>query len=308
MTLLALLLAIVAERLFGYMATFRRAIFVRYVTIFDDVWRRLGLRHDGLRLFLLLIVPTVAIGWTALWLSELWFGLIWILFAFAVLFLSFGPEDLESDIHAYVDAFALGDPVRQWRAASRFMEPSEVPEEAVERARSLAEAAFVESNRRVFTPMFWFILLGPAGALVCRLIAVVADMGSSLDEMQEQSGDFGARRDLARLASGFGAFLEWVPARLAAIGYALTGSFDHAFDGLRRFFWSRGTSMVENTHQLLRMSGAGAVRLHERLDENEGVDVTVVGALYSAVIDHIHRNVIVWLTVVAFMTLGEWLA
>ena len=61
-----------------------------------------------------------------------------------------------------------------------------------------------------------------------------------------------------RLAAGLCALLEWAPARLAALGYAVTGSFDHAMGSLRRLFWGESQRMSDNTRTLLMQSGAGA--------------------------------------------------
>ena len=297
MTLFAVLAAVWLERLIGYLAGFRRAAFERYAYALDDGLWRLGVRHAGLRLGVVLLAPVAAVGWTALWLSALWLGLPWLGFAVAMLFLSLGPEDLEADLDAYVEAVALDEPLRQWRAASRFMDPAQVPETAVERARAVAEAALAESNRRLFAPMFWFIVFGPAGAVCYRLTVALAG--------REAQGAHG--QDLARLAAGLGALLDWAPARLALLGYALTGSFEQAVEALRRCLRDRSMHFAERSSCLLRQGGAGALQLDARLAAAGADGVDALGGVFSAVVAHVHRNVIAWLTAVALLTLGTWL-
>ena len=60
--------------------------------------------------------------------------------------------------------------------------------------------------------VFWFALLGPAGALGYRLLRLLAD--------QEDS-------PAASPASALAHALEWIPARLLAASFALVGHFDH---------------------------------------------------------------------------------
>ncbi|APZ42748.1 regulatory signaling modulator protein AmpE [Acidihalobacter ferrooxydans] len=305
MTLISLLIALVLERLVGSMTDFRRpALWLRYADGLDALLRRIGLRWGTLRLLLVLVVPVLLVGWFGEVLGSVLFGLLWIVYGIGVLLVCLGPDDLEDDVNAYTEAVAMDDPSRQWRVAAHFMPAADVPEDAVERARSVAGAAFVESNRRIFAVMFWFVVLGPAGAVLYPLVSILARSLPAEDEDSDAPLDE-ARADGVRLAAGLCALLEWPSARLAALGYAITGSFDHAFESLRRLFWGETKTMDQNTRELLMQSGAGAVRLDEMLDDE--ADASTLSAMFATVINHVHRNIIVWMTFVALFTLGGWL-
>ncbi|WP_083251131.1 regulatory signaling modulator protein AmpE [Acidihalobacter yilgarnensis] len=243
MTLITLLLALALERFLGYMSDFRdprrlNAYAERLSTLLDSI----ALKHPGLKLLLIVLPPILLVGWLQSWLSGVLLGLPGLIFGVAVLLYCLGPEDLEEEINNYVEAVAVGDEARQRRVAARLL--GEVPpDEPVARARRVALAGFSESNDRLFTVIFWFVLLGPAAAVLYRLIHGLARLDPLATEetdaqaSEEEGGSEPMREQLARVASGLAALMEWAPARLAALGYAVTGSFDHALVGLRERFW-----------------------------------------------------------------------
>jgi AmpE protein len=286
---------------------------LRYADGFDAALRRLGLGYAGLRLLLVLLVPVLLVGWLSDVLDSVLLGLLWIVFSVGAVLVCLGPDDLEEDVNAYTEAVAMDDLSKQWRIAARFVGAAQVPEDPRERARAVAEAAFAESNNRIFAVVFWFTLLGPTGAVLYRLVRTLAHLpledekvGNVAEEEDAENPPEEERTESAGLASGLCALLEWVPARLVALGYAMTGSFDHAMDSLRRLFWGDSQRMSENTRTLLMQSGSGSARLDEMLEDE--ADAAVLSAVFASVINHIHRNVIVWMTVLALFTLGGWLS
>lgn len=310
MTLISLLIALALERLVGYMSDFRRpALWLRYADGFDGILRRLGLGFPGVRLLLVLLVPVLAVGWFSDLLDSVLLGLLWIVFSVGVLLVCLGPDDLEEEVNAYTEAVAMDDPSRQLKIAARLVGTTLVPEEPVARGRAVAEGAFAESNNRIFAVIFWYTLLGPTGAVLYRLVQILSHPrreGAQEGDNAEVLGDEAASSvDLRRLAAGLCALLEWPSARLVALGYAVTGSFDHAMDSLRRMFWGEAGRLGENTRTLLMQSGAGAARLDELLEDE--ADASTLNALFAAVINHIHRNIIVWMTLLAIFTLAGWL-
>ncbi|MEJ2479299.1 MAG: regulatory signaling modulator protein AmpE [Acidihalobacter sp.] len=262
MTLISLLIALALERLVGYMSDFRRpGLWLRYADGFDAVLRRLGLGYDGLRLLLVLLVPVLLVGWLSDLLDSVLLGLLWIVFSVGAVLFCLGPDDLEEDVNAYTEAVAMDDLSRQWRIAARFLGAAEVPEDPRERARAVAETAFAESNNRIFAVVFWFTLLGPTGAVLYRLVRTLAHLpleeekaGEVVETDQAEEATESERSESVRLAGGLCALLEWLPARLVALGYAVTGSFDHAMDSLRRLFWGESRRMSEDTRTLLMQS------------------------------------------------------
>ncbi|OBS08550.1 regulatory signaling modulator protein AmpE [Acidihalobacter prosperus] len=305
MTLITLLLALALERFLGYMSDFRDPRYLNaYAGRFSALLESIGLRHPGFRLLLIVLPPILLAGWLQAWLSGVLLGLLGLIFGVAVLLYCLGPEDLEEEVNNYVEAVAVGDEARQRRVAARLLGEA-APEAPAERARQVALAAFAESNDRLFTVIFWFILLGPAAAILYRLVHGLARVQwPTLTPTADADEDEVTDDSLARVASGLAALMEWAPARLAALGYAVTGSFDHALVGLRERFWGSFDNLRAGNRLLLSESGAGAVRLDELLEAE--ADAATLSAAFATVTNHIQRNLIVWMAALALLTLGGW--
>jgi AmpE protein len=139
---------------------------------------------------------------------------------------TWGPRDLELDVEAVVDA---RDPAeRRAAAAALFPEGGE----PVIEGPTLVEAVFRCALWRWFGVLFWFLLLGPAGALLYRLVSLAAQ-GSAQKVLPPAQGE-AAREAIA--------LLNWPVAHLMTFGLALAANFDgvlaawrdwHAQGGLR---------------------------------------------------------------------------
>lgn len=89
--------------------------------------------------------------------------------------------------------------------------------------RTAIEEGVVASHRNVYGVLFWYAVLpGPAGAALYRLA------GMARHEWGTRPDAFG---DVARRAF---AVLDWIPARMTAIGFAVVGNFEEALYGWRQ--------------------------------------------------------------------------
>ncbi len=117
-------------------------------------------------------------------------------------------------------------------------------------ARVAIESTLRQSHYDLFAPIFWFVLLGPAGALSYRLACLVARAWAG-------KGCFGTFAQTAF------AWLDWLPARFTASSFAIVGDFEDAV-----YCWrTQAQAWPERTLGLILASGAGAlgVRLGEPL-------------------------------------------
>ena len=113
------------------------------------------------------------------------------------------------------------------------------------------EQLFAHSHRQTFGVLFWFILLGPAGAVLFRLSSIL-----SL-RWREASAPFSAA--VAKIFH----LLNWLPLRLTALTYAVAGNFEDAL-----YCWRTQTQAWPDTEEGVAMvAGAGAmgVRLGQPL-------------------------------------------
>ena len=173
------------------------------------------------------------------------------------------------------------------------------------------ERAIIGSHRHVFGVLFWFLMpMGPAGVVLYRLADTAAQRWS-------RRGDF----NLSEAARHFFYVLDWIPARITAMGFAIVGNFEGAVYGWRYLTQKWGDSLSG----VILASGSGAlgVRLGEPLsepDSDEALRMAEAGeplvyevgmepterTMRSAV-GLVWRLVIAWMALLLMLTIAVWL-
>ena len=96
-------------------------------------------------------------------------------------------------------------------------------------ARLAIERGLVDAYRQVFAVMFWFVILpGPAGAVLYRAVALLAEEWGPAAPGVEPTPHTQARDEFGRPARQVLALLDWVPVRLTAASFAIVGDFEDA--------------------------------------------------------------------------------
>lgn len=162
----------------------------------------------GLLLVLLPLLILVLLQW---WLQRNGLGLIGLLLFALVLLACVGRRDpLGEMATGFERAWERGDKAAAALVAERDLG---VTAEGQDSVLTEVRAALVrEVLQGYMVTVFWFALLGPAGALGYRLLRLLADQADS---------------SAASPASALAHALEWIPARLLAASFALVGHFDH---------------------------------------------------------------------------------
>jgi adenosylcobinamide-phosphate synthase len=154
------------------------------------------------------------------------------------------------------DLATARDVLGRWRGAPA----DELNAAAV--ARVSIELGLVQAHRHVLAPMFWFVVLGPVGAVVYR----AADLIALRWGRQIEPG----KRVFALFAERALFWIDWLPARVTAATFAIAGNFEDAAYCWRTqaASWNRGAEGV------VLASGAGAlgVRLGGTLREDGMLD------------------------------------
>ncbi len=165
MTLLALLIGLVVERLATQLFHLRR---LRWLDHLID----LGFRQVGrfanwpamipiVLLALLLILPVFLVLFS---LQDALYGVANLVLAIVVLFFSLGPKDIGEDVDEYCRAIEADDEERL-RNTSKALIEMDVPTDPFERIRKVEEAVCIQANNRLFAVIFWFVVFGPYGPL-----------------------------------------------------------------------------------------------------------------------------------------------
>ena len=280
MSLICILISLIFDRISPALEPLRNlSAFDYYNRWWLNVFPTLNTPHIVTISFLLL--PIMAgIFWFQTWidgrmmsLPDLLFGLI--TFAFCL-----GPLDLNRQINHYLEARKNADEQAANLAAEAIMgkpASSSADQQVVEVMRAILH----EANDRMFAVIFWFVLLGPFGALLYRLTSHA--MHSAHHDALQQS------------AKQLQAILAWAPAHLAAMGYALTGNYE----GAKQEFYNKTQQddLFNCNYHTLITAGQGAL-----VNCQAGEEIACIRSTRALVL----RTLIVWLGIIAILTLLGW--
>ena len=174
-----------------------------------------GLWRGRYGILLALLPPVLLIALFQFALHSPLAGAVGLLFGVAVLFHVWGPRDLDADVSAVIaaeDANARAAAAARLCAAQR----GGNADSGIGESAAMVEGVFASALRRWFGVLFWFLLLGAAGAILYRLAALAAE-SEFADPLPESTRE-GARRLFAQL--------NWPVAQAMTLSLALVGNFD----------------------------------------------------------------------------------
>ncbi len=218
------------------------------------------------------------------------YGLVGLLFDIAVLVYAWGPRDLDVDVEAVVDAH---DTPSRRAAIARLGLAGET---AALDGPALVEAVFTNALRRWFGVLFWFLLLGPVGAILYRL----SMQGSTTPDLPEQNRA-GAR--------ALRAALEWPVAQLMTLAMALVGNFDTVFTAWR----DAGGARFRLDTGFLAHAARASVRGELAEEAEEYAEEGMVQAMRDLpelrdAMSLVWRILLLWLALLAVFVIGGWVS
>ncbi len=243
----------------------------------------------------LALLPALLVVGLLQWaLMDIGFGLVGLLFAVLVLVYAWGPRDLDVDVEAIIHA---PDPAQRSAAIARLW-----PDDAVEihaDGPALVEAVFRNALVRWFGTLFWFLLLGPWGALLYRLVAL-SSQGQYASALPLET-----RRGARWLQS----LLDWPVAQLMTLAMALVANFDAVFGAWRE---AGGNRWQLDTRFLTAAARASvkcelAEEAEEYAEEGMVPSVRELPELRDAM-SLVWRILLVWLAVLALFVIGGWVS
>ncbi len=228
LTLIAVVLALVMGHIVpGLMALRRYGWFISWLGVLGNLFRGESLWQGRLGTLIAVGLPVISIAAIQYFLSGLWYGLPGFVFALLILLYTWGPRDLDLDVDKVIDASDLES--RRQAAAALFPEGGE----PVIEGPSLVEAVFRCAVWRWFGVLFWFLLLGAAGAALYRLVTLSAqgEARKVLPDMQSQAAEL------------FTQLLNWPVAHLVTFGMALAANFDTVLSAWRDWYKQGGSRL-----------------------------------------------------------------
>jgi adenosylcobinamide-phosphate synthase len=259
------------------------------------------------------------LGWPA--------AVVW---SVAVLYVTLGFRQFSHHFTDIRDALDAGDEVlaRELLAQWKQIDAAALPRSEI--IRHVIEHSILNAHRHVFGVLTWYSVLaalglGPTGAVLYRLSEFVARYWehTSAKHLQPVS------EALRAMASRAWELIDWFPARITAIGFAVVGSFEEAIDGWRNFEprWPGDNDGVI----LAATAGAVNVRLGSSADQatpvsstSQDADAGPLGGAGRAsegqtqrqtpeiahlriIVGLVWRSVVLWMLLLALLTLARLL-
>jgi adenosylcobinamide-phosphate synthase len=264
------------------------------------------------------------------------FGLYWfalqlspaavLLWNVAVLYLTMGFRQFSHYFTDIRDAIERGDEseARSLLAEWRHLDASELPR--TELLRHVIEHALLAAHRHVFGVFFWFVLLstfglGPAGAVLYRM----AEFASRYWAFKSRVVGAPVNARLLEVSQHMFGWIDYLPARLTAFGFAVVGNFEEAAS-----CWRRHAGLWRHPNEgILLSAAAGAVGVqlggsaamgvtpdrsktfdagtNQELADAQGSTPGAPPELghLSAVVGLVWRSVVLWMLLLALLSLAN---
>ena len=256
------------------------------------------------------------------------FGLGWffaVAWNVALLYVTLGFRQFSHHFTAIREALEEGDEnkARELLADWQQVQVGQIPSSEI--VRHVIEYSMIAAHRHVFGVFFWYatlsiIGLGPLGAVVYRL----TELAQRHWQLPTTDGHV-ASASLRRVAAKAWVAMDWLPSRMTALGFAIVGSFEDAMDGWR----NHAQNFPEDNDGVILAATSGAINIRlggaplqafeanaEANGEAADADPGIAGASstpgrmpevahFAQVVGLVWRTVIMWLLLVALLTMAN---
>ena len=255
------------------------------------------------------------VHWLLTWGLGWWVAVFWNV---ALLYATLGFRQFSHHFTGIREALEDGDEhkARELLAQWQQVQVGQIPRSEI--VRHVIEYSVIAAHRHVFGVFFWYaalsiIGLGPVGAVIYRLTELAQR------RWQEPAADGSWASDVLRSVSVRAwQALDWLPSRMTALGFAIVGSFEDAMDGWRH----HAQNFPDDNDGVILAATAGAINIRlggaalPTQDANDEQDkaggsstpgrVPEV-AHFAQVVGLVWRTVIMWLVLVALLTMANLL-
>jgi len=318
MTFISILCALLIEQLKPLRADNPVYAAVRALAVRMEGWFNAGQESQGrlawIVMMLTLVVPMMLIYWLCTKISP-----------FAVLacnilitYLTLGFRHYSHYFSSIQLALNNGDVVTARRLLAQWKRLDTVDMDVSEISRIAVENALVTTHRNVFGVFFWFLMpIGPAGAVIYRVAEHLARAWNEPEHLKNEA--FG------RFAVKAFYWIDWIPARLTAIAFAVVGNFEDAIYSWRNFAGRWNDEAIG----IILAAGGGAMGLrlgaaNETAAKIVPADAAVIDSSGMEVIDSppgeeataralqstvglVWRALLLWMLLLLLLSLAVWL-
>jgi adenosylcobinamide-phosphate synthase len=259
-----------------------------------------------------LTVPTALIYWLCMYFNPL-IALVWNVI---IVYLTLGFRRYSHYFTSIQVALSAGDEATARKFLAEWINRDTTDLDATEISRLAVERSLIASHRNVFGVFFWFLMpVGPACAVMYRLAEFLSRAWNEPEHMKNE--EFG------QYASKVFYWIDWVPARLTAVAFAVVGNFEDAIYSWRNYAdrWSDelvgiilssgggaiGVRLGEpETKAIILTADASAVDMDSlELESQPGVEASP-RSLQSAV-GLVWRALLLWMLLLLLLSFSIWL-
>jgi adenosylcobinamide-phosphate synthase len=278
-----------------------------------------GVRHQAWITWGITVIGPALLTMAVHWLLE--FGLGWVfavVWNVALLYVTLGFRQFSHHFTAIREALEDGNETkaRELLAEWQQVQVGNIPRSEI--VRHVIEYSMIAAHRHVFGVFFWYAILsiiglGPVGAVVYRL----TELAQRRWQEPTEEGSV-VSEALQSVAARAWQAMDWLPSRMTALGFAIVGSFEDAMDGWR----NHAQNFPNDNDGVILAATAGAINI--RLggaplqaptdDDTESKDTagasstpgrTPEVAHFAQVVGLVWRTVIMWLVLVALLTMAN---
>ncbi len=276
-----------------------------------------GVRNQAWVTWGITIVTPAILVMLVHWLIE--WGMGWVLAVLwnvALLYVTLGFRQFSHHFTAIREALDDGDETkaRELLANWQQVQVGQIPRSEI--VRHAIEYSIIAAHRHVFGVFFWYAVLsiiglGPLGAVVYRLTDFARQ------SWQQESTDGSVTSPVLQdVAARAWTAIDWLPSRMTALGFAIVGSFEDAMDGWR----NHAQNFPEDNDGVILAATAGAINIrlggaalqaaNTLEDDDTAGGSSTPGrtpelAHFAQVVGLVWRTVIMWLVLVALLTMAK---
>lgn len=242
----------------------------------------------AIALTLSIILPVIAVALLMIAIRHQFFDLLTLIASVIFVLYGLGRGDMRPHWFAYLDDWQRGDYEAAYRQAAvmGMISEDDVIEDSFALHDRMRRFFCYSSLERCFAPVFWFVLLGPAAIVAYRLVVIVS----------QWRGDSAAHHLSVRWLE----WLDYLPARLLALTFALAGNFSSAIAYIQDRLFNRDAPAI-----VVAGTAIASLELPVTIDAYAS-PVDFIGASTREIMEIknlLRRSQFVWLIALGFMLL-----
>ena len=290
MKLLALLIVLGLQRYLRVGANWSRVDGLNaYAAWLQSMLQRIKLWGNVAGVIFVMLPILIVVGLLQLFFNSWSFFGIWkLVYDVVILWFCLDAYQLRHQLADYFSAFVKNDNALSREHGTKFVREQaaqKLTSDITSLARSITCEIFLRSSERIFGVLFWFLILGPFGAVAYYLALNLRDLSAKQNSPTVE---------LLLPASKVYGVLDWIPVRLLSLSYALVGHFTSAF----AYFRKNIAAGIMQTAEFAVYAGFAGLGM-------EHVDVVHADSEENqAALALVERAIFLWIVFVAIFTLG----